>query len=91
MGIGTQFLAIPASAYDLIYFNSPWRNPATLSHLNKVPELGLAYGNWLAGIETVGFKFDGNELKLFSGVQTAIRARFYLIYQNNYLHKILFS
>ena len=59
MGIGTQFLAIPASAYDLIYFNSPWRNPATLSHVNKVPELGLAYGNWLAGIETVGFKWRG--------------------------------
>ncbi|MBT4318837.1 MAG: hypothetical protein HOD52_07115, partial [Candidatus Marinimicrobia bacterium] len=39
---GTQFLSIPTSAYDLIYFHSPWRNPAVLNHINKVPELGLA-------------------------------------------------
>ena len=56
---GTQFLSIPASAYDLVYFNSPWRNPAVLNHINKVPELGLAYGNWLAGIQNVGFKWRG--------------------------------
>ena len=56
---GTQFLSIPSSAYDLVYFNSPWRNPAVLNHINKVPELGLAYGNWLAGIQNVGFKWRG--------------------------------
>jgi len=56
---GTQFLSIPTSAYDLIYFNSPWRNPAVLNHINKVPELGLAYGNWLAGIQNMGFKWRG--------------------------------
>ena len=56
---GTQFLSIPTSAYDLIYFHSPWRNPAVLNHINKVPELGLAYGNWLAGIQNMGFKWRG--------------------------------
>ena len=56
---GTQFLSIPSSAYDLVYFNSPWRNPGVLNHINKVPELGLAYGNWLAGIQNVGFKWRG--------------------------------
>ena len=56
---GIQFLSIPSSAYDLVYFNTPWRNPAVLNHINKVPELGLAYGNWLAGIQNMGFKWRG--------------------------------
>ena len=65
---GTQFLSIPPSAYDLVYFNSPWRNPAVLNHINKVPELGLAYGNWLAGIQNVGFKWRGQAGKNSSGL-----------------------
>ena len=65
---GTQFLSIPSSAYDLVYFNSPWRNPAVLNHINKVPELGLAYGNWLAGIQNVGFKWRGQVGKNSSGL-----------------------
>ena len=65
---GTQFLSIPSSAYDLVYFNSPWRNPAVLNHINKVPELGLAYGNWLAGIQNVGFKWRGQMGKNSSGL-----------------------
>ena len=65
---GTQFLSIPSSAYDLVYFNSPWRNPAVLNHINKVPELGLAYGNWLAGIQNVGFKWRGQMGKNSGGL-----------------------
>lgn len=65
---GTQFLSIPSSAYDLVYFNSPWRNPAVLNHINKVPELGLAYGNWLAGIQNVGFKWRGRVGKNSGGL-----------------------
>ena len=65
---GTQFLSIPSSAYDLVYFNSPWRNPAVLNHINKVPELGLAYGNWLAGIQNVGFKWRGKVGKNSGGL-----------------------
>ena len=57
--VGTQFLSIPPSARDLIFFNSHWRNPAVLNQLNKVPELGLAYGNWLAGVQSVGFRWKG--------------------------------
>jgi hypothetical protein len=59
MGTGTQFLTIPTSAIDLIYFNSPWRNPAALNQINKVPELGLTYGNWLSGVQSIGFKWRG--------------------------------
>ena len=66
---GTQFLSIPSSAYDLVYFNSPWRNPAVLNHINKVPELGLAYGNWLAGIQNVGFKWRGQVGKNSGGLE----------------------
>tara|TARA_B110000881_G_scaffold191289_1_gene183128 strand:- start:5142 stop:5984 length:843 start_codon:yes stop_codon:yes gene_type:complete len=65
---GTQFLSIPPSAYDLLYFNSSWRNPAGLNHINKVPELGFAYGNWLAGIQNVGFKWRGQVGKNSSGL-----------------------
>ena len=65
---GTQFLSIPSSAYDLVYFNSPWRNPAVLNHINKVPELGLAYGNWLAGIQNFGFKWRGQVGKNSGGL-----------------------
>ena len=65
---GTQYLSIPSSAYDLVYFNSPWRNPAVLNHINKVPELGLAYGNWLAGIQNVGFKWRGQVGKNSGGL-----------------------
>ena len=65
---GTQFLSIPSSAYDLVYFNSPWRNPAVLNHINKVPELGLAYGNWLAGIQNIGFKWRGQVGKNSGGL-----------------------
>ncbi len=57
--MGTQFLSIPPSAGDLIVFNSPWRNPAVLDQLNKASELGLAYGNWLAGLQSVGFRWKG--------------------------------
>ena len=46
--VGTQFLSIPPSARDLIYFNSSWRNPSLLNQVNQAPELSLAYGDWLA-------------------------------------------
>ncbi|MBT3479321.1 MAG: hypothetical protein HOA15_00710 [Candidatus Marinimicrobia bacterium] len=61
--VGTQFLSIPPSAMDLILFNSPWRNPANLNQMNKVPELGLAYGNWLAGVQSFGFRWKGQVKK----------------------------
>jgi len=64
--VGTQFLSIPPSAHDLIYFNSHWRNPAMLNQINKVPELGLAYGNWLAGVQSFGFRWKG-QIKNGSG------------------------
>ncbi len=57
--VGTQFLSIPPSARDLIYFNSSWRNPSLLNQVNLVPELSLAYGNWLAGVQTFGFRWKG--------------------------------
>ena len=56
---GTQFLSIPASAYDLIFFQTAWRNPASLNHINRSPELGLAYGNWLAGMQSFSFNWKG--------------------------------
>ena len=37
-----------------------------LNQLNKVPELGLAYGNWLAGVQSVGFAWKG-QIKNGSG------------------------
>ena len=66
--VGTQFLSIPPSARDLVYFNSPWRNPAVLNQLNKVPELGLAYGNWLAGVQSFGFRWKGQIKKGSGGI-----------------------
>lgn len=59
LATGTQFLAIPSSAYDLINFHSPWRNPAALNHINRAPELGFAYGNWLAGTQMASMKWRG--------------------------------
>jgi hypothetical protein len=67
--VGTQFLSIPPSAHDLIYFNSHWRNPAMLNQINKVPELGLAYGNWLAGVQSFGFRWKG-QIKMVVGAWT---------------------
>ena len=64
--VGTQFLSIPPSARDLIYFNSSWRNPSLLNQVNLVPELSLAYGNWLAGVQTFGFRWKG-QIKNGSG------------------------
>jgi len=64
--VGTQFLSIPPSARDLIYFNSAWRNPSLLNQVNLVPELSLAYGNWLAGVQTFGFRWKG-QIKNGSG------------------------
>ncbi len=59
LATGTQFLSIPSSAYDLINFHSPWRNPAALNQINRAPELGFAYGNWLAGTQTASMKWRG--------------------------------
>ena len=59
LATGTQFLSIPASAYDLIIFHSPWRNPATLNQVNRAPELGFTYGHWLAGTQTTNVKWRG--------------------------------
>ena len=64
--VGTQFLSIPPSARVLIYFNSSWRNPSLLNQVNLVPELSLAYGNWLAGVQTFGFRWKG-QIKNGSG------------------------
>lgn len=59
MGSGTQFLSVPTSAYDLMYFHTVWRNPAALNQINRAPRLALAYGNWLAGIESFSFQWQG--------------------------------
>ncbi|GIS57664.1 MAG: hypothetical protein CM1200mP1_16020 [Candidatus Neomarinimicrobiota bacterium] len=59
MASGTQFLAVPPSAYDLMYFHTVWRNPAALNQINRAPRLALAYGNWLAGIESFSFQWQG--------------------------------
>ena len=64
--VGTQFLSIPPSARDLIYFNSSWRNPSLLNQINLAPELSLAYGDWLAGVQTFGFRWKG-QIKNGSG------------------------
>ena len=64
--VGTQFLSIPPSARDLIYFNSSWRNPSLLNQINLAPELSLAYGDWLAGVQTFGFRWKG-QIKSGSG------------------------
>ena len=56
---GTQFLSVPPSAYDLMYFHTVWRNPAALNQINRAPRLALAYGNWLAGIESISFQWQG--------------------------------
>ena len=59
MASGTQFLSVPPSAYDLMYFHTVWRNPAALNQINRAPRLALAYGNWLAGIESFSFQWQG--------------------------------
>ena len=59
MGSGTQFLSVPTSAYDLMYFHTVWRNPAALNQIYRAPHIGLAYGNWLAGIESFSFQWQG--------------------------------
>ena len=59
MGSGTQFLSVPTSAYDLMYFHTLWRNPAALNQIYRAPHIGLAYGNWLAGIESFSFQWQG--------------------------------
>ena len=64
--VGTQFLSIPPSARDLIYFNSSWRNPSLLNQINLAPELSLAYGDWLAGVQTFGYRWKG-QIKSGSG------------------------
>ena len=64
--VGTQFLSIPPSARDLNYFNSSWRNPSLLNQINLAPELSLAYGDWLAGVQTFGFRWKG-QIKSGSG------------------------
>ena len=42
MGSGTQFLSVPTSAYDLMYFHTVWRNPAALNQIYRAPHIGLA-------------------------------------------------
>ena len=60
MSTGLQFLSIPASANDLIMFNSPWRNPSFLNTLEKSPELSFAYGKWFADSENISLNWTGN-------------------------------
>lgn len=67
-GTGTQFLSIPSSAYDLVYFHSPWRNPAAINRINSTPELGFAYGNWLVGTQMASVKWRGQFRKTNSGL-----------------------
>ena len=43
----------------MIFFQTAWRNPASLNHINRSPELGLAYGNWLAGMQSFSFNWKG--------------------------------
>ena len=66
LATGTQFLSVPTSAYDLIFFKTAWRNPASLNHINRSPELSLAYGSWLAGIQSFSFNWKG-QLRSASG------------------------
>ena len=68
MGAGTQFLSVPTSAYDLMYFDTVWRNPAALNQIYRAPHIGLAYGNWLAGIESFSFQWQGQIRKGSAGL-----------------------
>ena len=68
MGSGTQFLSVPTSAYDLMYFHTVWRNPAALNQIYRAPHIGLAYGNWLAGIESFSFQWQGQIRKGSAGL-----------------------
>ena len=68
MGSGTQFLSVPTSAYDLMYFHTVWSNPAALNQIYRAPHIGLAYGNWLAGIESFSFQWQGQIRKGSAGL-----------------------
>ncbi len=52
-GIGTQFLAIPQNAMELVIGT----NPASKNVINK-PVLSVSYGNWLAGIKVSSFGYN---------------------------------
>jgi len=68
MSTGLQFLSIPASANDLIMFNSPWRNPSFLNTLEKSPELSFAYGKWFGETENLSFEWQGNIKSQSTGI-----------------------
>ena len=68
MSMGLQFLSIPASANDLIMFNSPWRNPSFLNTLEKSPELSFAYGKWFGETENLSFEWQGNIKSQSTGI-----------------------
>ena len=68
MSTGLQFLSIPASANDLIIFNSPWRNPSFLNTLEKSPELSFAYGKWFGETENLSFEWQGNIKSQSTGI-----------------------
>ena len=68
MSTGLQFLSIPASANDLIMFNSPWRNPSFLNTLEKSPELSFAYGKWFGETENLSFEWQGNIKSQSAGI-----------------------
>ena len=68
MSTGLQFLSIPASANDLIMFNSPCRNPSFLNTLEKSPELSFAYGKWFGETENLSFEWQGNIKSQSTGI-----------------------
>ena len=68
LSTGLQFLSIPASANDLIMFNSPWRNPSFLNTLEKSPELSFAYGKWYGETENLSFEWQGNIKSQSTGI-----------------------
>ena len=69
MSTGLQFISIPSSAYDLIFIETPWRNPSLLQAVGKSPELSFAYGKWFGDSENLSFNWQGQIRSVSSGLK----------------------
>ena len=69
MSTGLQFISLPTSAFDLIYIQTPWRNPSLLNSVGKSPELSFAYGKWFGDTENLSLSWQGQIRSISSGLK----------------------
>lgn len=59
IAVGTQFLSLPGSAYDMSSLNIPWLNPAISVSTGNHPTMGISYGSWLGDSRAFTFQLQG--------------------------------